>query len=226
MADSNAPEDRWLGQSPGGWEGGHGSHGRGSWLPLGLALQSLCNPEPGGSPLPLCSAREGGDIGLRAKPCSWQSACSPRAVAPWDRAQPARSPQSESGSALALAVDRDTVVCARMYVPESGTNTHPSTPTTCLLLLYQAAALGPQGGFVPLAQAGVRLHGVAPHRRSLIASPRFMWPGAWPHPGAGMKTLESGSALRAAREAGPGCSAQHFCGCLFCLISSRRAAVA
>ena len=31
-----------------------------------------------------------------------------------------------------------------------------------------------------------------------------MWPGAWPHPGAGVKTLESSSALRAAREAGLG----------------------
>lgn len=123
-ADSIALEDRWLGHSPGGWEGGEGSHGSlWGWVCRACVTQGLEGP------LPLSFAREGGDIGLRAKLWSWQSTCSPRPVAPWGRAQPARSPQSELGSALALAVDRDTVVWARTYVPELGTSTHPSTPT-------------------------------------------------------------------------------------------------
>lgn len=124
MAGSNAPEDRWLGHSPGGWEGGDGSHGSfWGWLCRTCVTQSLEDPLSH-SVLP----GKGGDIGLRAKPWAWQSTSSPRAAAPWGRAQAARSPQSELGSALALGVDRDTVVWARMYVPELGTNTHPSTP--------------------------------------------------------------------------------------------------
>ena len=45
MAGSNAPEDRWLGHSPGGWEGGDGSHGGlWGWLCRTCVIQSLEDP--------------------------------------------------------------------------------------------------------------------------------------------------------------------------------------
>lgn len=69
-----------------------------------------------------------------------------------------------------------------------------------LLSLCQAAALEPGSGFAPLAQAGVRQQWVAPCRGLLIAPPRFMRPGAWSGPWAGMKTVAHGSAPRAGRQ--------------------------
>lgn len=108
-----------------------------------------------------------------------------------------------------------------MAVPELGSRAlrAPLCMNMDLLLLCQAAALAPRSGFAPPSPGqGKTTQGVAPRRGLLIASPRFLGPGAWPGPGAGMKTMELGSVCgQAGAEctAGPGCCAQRFCGSLF-----------
>ena len=115
-----------------------------------------------------------------------------------------------------------------MGVPELGARASiaPQGVNMYLLLLCQAAALGPRSEFAPLAQAGVRLH-----RGLLIASSRFVWPGAGPGPRAGMKTTEQGWVPWAGRQqggvkAGPAAVLSASAGAFFCLISSPSAAVA
>lgn len=84
--------------------------------------------------------------------------------------------------------------------------------------------------FAPLAQAGVRLHGVGVGG-VLIASSRFVWPGARPGPRAGMKTTEHGwvpwaGGHQGGVKAGLAAVLSASAGAFFCLISSPRAAVA
>lgn len=81
-------------------------------------------------------------------------------------AQPAHSPQSELGAVFASLeycswIER--AGCGQERVGQGWVQvpTHPSIP---IVNMYpcQEAALGPKGGFAPLAQAGVRLHGDGP----------------------------------------------------------------
>lgn len=63
---------------------------------------------------------------------------------------------------------------------------------------------------------GKTAKGVAPHRGLLIVSSRLMWPGAWPGPRVGMKTVRHGSVPWAGcHQGGPGCCAQRFFRCFF-----------
>lgn len=145
---------------------------------IGLALQILCNAEPGVSSLPPCSAPgRRWTLGMGWSPAP--RGCTPvsgelavrrltHRAAVQGGGQPAHLP-SELRVGLFLTSRVEQVWEGQERVCQSWVHGHTPAPV-CVNVTLFLLALAPGSGFVPLAQARVGLPpGVAPRRGLLIA---------------------------------------------------------